>query len=248
LADHWVLSRLNDAKQDIEQYLASYRFAEAAETVYHVIWDDVADWYIEASKQALNAPLLAYVLETCLKISHPFAPFVTETIWTTLEWSDDLLITSRWPKIPMFDEIAAGEFEQIKALVIEARYIVSELPGKKYPLLYENDTLIADNEAVITHLAKLEAVTHVERPKGLRLAVPNREAWLNISEEELYDHQSRLELRLAEVRKRIDALESRLANKSYVEHAPKRVVEETREQLDEQEALYKRLSTELEVL
>ena len=63
--------------------MQNYRFAEASETVYHTIWSTVADWYIEASKTQENPELLAWVLETCLKITHPFAPFVTETIWQT---------------------------------------------------------------------------------------------------------------------------------------------------------------------
>ncbi len=248
LADHWVLARLDEARQAIEQHLEKYRFAEAADVVYHTIWDDVADWYLEASKQQTNPAVLAWVMETCLKLAHPFAPFVTETIWTTLERSATPLIQSAWPEAVSYDEIAAGEFEQIRALVTETRYVASELPGGKQTLLFEHDALIADNSELIARLARLEAVQHVETPQGLKLAVPNREAWLRVSQDVLYEHQTKLEARVAEVRSRIDALEARLANKSYVEHAPKHLVEETEQQLHEQEELFKRLSGELEVL
>lgn len=248
LADHWVIGRLDTARQQIESYLDAYRFADAADTLYHTVWDDVADWYLEASKQVVNPSVLAWVLETCLKLSHPFAPFVTETIWTTLQRGEALLITSPWPAITPYDAIAAGEFDQIIALVTEARYVASELPGGKQTLLYENDSLIADNADVITRLAKLSAVTQADQASGLRLAVANREAWLAVEGDVLYEHQSKLEVRLAEARQRIDALETRLANKTYVENAPRHVVEETETQLHEQETLFKRLSGELEVL
>jgi valyl-tRNA synthetase len=248
IADHWVISHLEAARQTIEQQLADYRFAEAGETVYHVIWDEVADWYLEASKLSPNPSVLAWVLETCLKLAHAFAPFVTETIWTTLERHENLLISQPWPNETAYNEIAAAEFEQLRALVTEARFVASELPGGKQTLLYENDSLIADNAELVMRLAKLKEVKRTEQPKGLRLAVPNREAWLEVSAEALYEHQSKLEGRIAEVRGRISALQGRLNNTSYVENAPKHLVEETREQLEEQEMLFKRLSRELEVL
>jgi valyl-tRNA synthetase len=248
IADHWVISRLEAARETIEMHLTNYRFAEASDVVYHTIWDDVADWYLEASKLEPNPSILAWVLETCLTLAHPFAPFVTEAIWTTLERHKTLLISRPWPGATQFDAIGAAEFEQLRALVVEARFVASELPGGKQTLLYGADSLIADNEALVTKLAKLASVEYVDQPSGLRLAVPNREAWLQVTEDVLYEHQSKLEVRLAETRTRIDSLEARLSNKRYVEQAPRAIVEETRTQLDEQETLYKRLSRELEVL
>lgn len=248
IADHWVISRLEAARQTIEQQLADYRFAEAGEVVYHTIWDDVADWYLEASKLAPNPSVLAWVLETCLKLAHPFAPFVTEAIWTTLERHETLLIRQPWPTQTDCNDIAAAEFEQLRALVGEIRFVSTELPGGKQTLLFETDTLIGDNAELLARLARLEAVEHVDQPKGLRLAVPNREAWLKVTEEVLYEHQSKLEMRLAETRARINSLQARLANDRYVAQAPPRVVAETREELDEQLGLSKRLQGELEVL
>ncbi len=248
LADHWVISRLESAREAVESHLEAYRYAEASDTVYHVIWNDVADWYLEASKLQPNPSVLAWVLETSLKLAHPFAPFVTEAIWTTLERHETLLISQDWPAKTDFNEIAAAEFVQIQALVSEARFVTSDLPGGKQKLIYETDTLIAENEDLIKGLAKLESVTHALQPKGLRLAVPNREAWLDVSEDVLYEHQSKLEVRLAQSRIRIDALQGRLSNAKYIEQAPAKLVDETRKELEDQENLYKRLSRELEVL
>lgn len=249
LADHWIIGRLNQAAADIDQQLSGYRFAEAGDSVYHAIWDNVADWFIEASKTENDTNMLAWVLDTSLKLAHPFAPFVTETIWQSLNWHDDLLMTTPWPEASSYDEIAAGEFERLQKLVVEARYVTAELPGnERYGLLYQNDTLIEDNADLIRHLARLKEVAPVDQARGLRLAASGREAWLDVSEETLYEHQSNLEVRLAETRQFIDTLEARLANESYVSKAPARLVEESREQLEQKKTLIERLETELQVL
>lgn len=248
IADHWVLSRLETARKAVEQQLDQFRFAEAADIVYHTIWDDVADWYLEASKATSNEPLLLYVLETCLKLAHPFAPFVTEAIWTTLQRSETPLIVTPWPEVVEYNDIAAAEFEQLKALVIETRFVARELPGGKQTLLYEHDSLIGDNEALIAQLANLAAVTHVVQPSGLRLAVPNREAWLQIDADALYEHQTKLESRLAETRERVHTLQLRLDNEGYVKSAPAAIVNQTRDELNEQLELESRLQNELSVL
>lgn len=248
-ADHWIIRQLNDAANNIAVRLEQYRFSEASETVYHTIWDDVADWYIESSKTAINRPLLSWVLATSLKIAHPFAPFVTETIWQTLNYTDGILMREAWPTPEKFDPIAAEQFEQLKLLVAEGRWVIAELPGnKKYRLLYGNDSLIADNQDTIKHLMRLEAIGHTDQPRGLRLAAANREAWLDIDSETLYQHQENLEMRLAEARQKLAGLKKRLENPTYVEKAPAHLVEETREQLAEQEKIITRLVSELEVI
>lgn len=248
-ADHWIIRQLNDAANNIAVRLEQYRFSEASETVYHTIWDDVADWYIESSKTAINRPLLSWVLATSLKIAHPFAPFVTETIWQTLNYTDGILMREAWPTPEKFDPIAAEQFEQLKLLVAEGRWVIAELPGnKKYRLLYGNDSLIADNQDTIKHLMRLEAIEHTDQPRGLRLAAANREAWLDIDSETLYQHQENLEMRLAEARQKLAGLKKRLENPTYVEKAPAHLVEETREQLSEQEKIITRLVSELEVI
>ena len=248
-ADHWIIRQLNDAANNIAVRIEQYRFSEASETVYHTIWDDVADWYIESSKTAINRPLLSWVLATSLKIAHPFAPFVTETIWQTLNYTDGILMREAWPTPEKFDPIAAEQFEQLKLLVAEGRWVIAELPGnKKYRLLYGNDSLITDNQDTIKHLMRLEAIEYTDQPRGLRLAAANREAWLDIDSETLYQHQENLEMRLAEARQKLAGLKKRLENPTYVEKAPAHLVEETHEQLAEQEKIITRLVSELEVI
>ncbi|HET6622611.1 MAG TPA: valine--tRNA ligase [Candidatus Saccharimonadales bacterium] len=248
VADQWVVDRLLAARDTIDEHLGVYRFAEAADTVYHVIWNEVADWYLEAAKTNPDPAMLAWVLETCLKLAHPFAPFVTETIWTTLERSDIPLISTTWPLDLDRRPLEAATFEGIRQLVSEIRYVASDLPGGKQTLLFENDRLVGDNRELIGQLARLKQVKQTTQPQGIRLAVPNREAWLAVDEEVLYEHQTKLEVRLADTRQQIDKLKTRLANANYVAQAPAKIVDETRRQLADNQQLAERLQSELDVL
>lgn len=249
LADHWIISRLNAAITEIDRLIADYRFAEAAEALYHVVWDDVADWYIEASKTDTHVSMLAWILDTVLRLAHPFAPFVTETIWQTLSWTNGILAGEQWPTARDYNYIEAGEFERLKQLVSEARYVTAELPGNdKYTILYMDDSLVADNAELIKRLAKAKAVEYVDQARGLRLAASGRDAWLDISAEMLYEHQSNLEKRLANTRKEAAIIETRLGNEGYIAKAPAELVEESRKTLAEKQATIERLQHELEVL
>lgn len=249
MADHWIIRQLSRAGEEMEQQLAQYRFAEAAETLYHTVWDDVADWYIEAAKVEQHADMLVWVLDTCLRLAHPFAPFVTETIWQSLSWHTDLLAAARYPQAEEYNELQAAEFGRLKRLVTEARYVTSELPGnERYTLLYMDDALVADNTELVRRLAGLAAVEHIDVARGLRLAASGRDAWLDVSDETLYEHQTNLEKRLVAARNDAAKLEARLANERYTSQAPAHLVEESRQQLASKQALIERLVKELQVI
>lgn len=249
LADHWIVQELTEASRLVEKGIESYRFSEASDSVYHAVWDSVADWYIEMSKSQPNPDLLAWVLETILKLAHPFAPFVTETIWQTLSWNDNLLISESWPEMLEFDPISAGEFTRLQALISEVRFVTAALPGNsRYDLLYGNDSLIAENRSLIKQITKVPSVSHTDHPKGLQLAVSGREAWLDVPEGVIAEHRTNLEMRLADTRRQSDVLSLRLKNKGYVDKAPAALVEESRRQLKDINEQIEKLVAELNVL
>ena len=96
--------------------------------------------------------------------------------------------------------------------------------------------------------AAIGAFKQVDQPTGLRLASSNREAWLDVDKDTLYEHQTNLEKRLAETRQQIANLSGRLANENYVNKAPAHLIEETRKELEQKEAYEVRLQAELSVL
>ena len=160
-----------------------------------------------------------------------------------------MLISSSWPEALGFDDIAAAEFERVQQLVNEIRFVTAELPGnKKYSVSYHSDSLVSDNAPLITKLARLKSIDQTDQPRGLRLANSGREAWLNIDEDTLYEHQSNLEVRLAEAKNRLTNLAARLANDRYVMAAPSELVEASRKEAAEMKTLIERLQAELSVI
>ncbi len=248
IADEWMLSKLQQSIKKVSADLDNYRFAEAYNQVYHLLWDDFADWYIEASKgQGTNASILSYSLETVLKLAHPFAPFVTETIWQTLAWEQEsLLITSSWPVPPKADATRAKEFELIKDVVTEVRAISTSLKLSKPHLLLVNEPFLSSNKELLIRLARIGEVIDATEGKGLQLTGTKATAWLNVSEDQLSDFESSLQAKLADIESQIKNLEGRLKNKAYVANAPEKLVEQSRQQLAELHETHAKTKGELE--
>lgn len=248
-ADHWVIRELDHAISDIDNHMKNYRFAEAAETVYHTIWSTVADWYIEASKTQENPELLAWVLETCLKIAHPFAPFVTETIWQTLSWTEGTLASEKITEALNYNEFEALQFERIQDLVSEIRLITAELPGKqRYNLLFERDELIRTNAETIRHLSRAPQVLETDAPHGFSLAASGLGAYLDVPAKVLAEYKNDLNERIDKVSAEIELLEKRLSNENYIAKAPAHLVEETREEFSNKKAELDKIKKAVELL
>ena len=245
-ADHWILDVTNNVIASVTSLLDTYRFSEAYDVVYHYIWDDFADWYIEASKAELNQSVLACVLETALKLTHPFAPFVTETIWQTLQWrSNDLLITAPWPTSAKADKKKAEEFEEIKTIVSEVRYIGSALDVKNPSLYFTNNAFLKDNADLIARFARLARVGEVESGRGLHLTNTHHNCWLDIDLHTAQVYVTKLRVAKEEKQALIERLNLRLNNKAYTDKAPKQVVQQTRDQLSRENDLLDKLNREL---
>ncbi|MGF7229113.1 MAG: valine--tRNA ligase [Candidatus Saccharibacteria bacterium] len=233
--DHWMLSKLQQSTTAIATALDEYRFAEAYDMLYHFVWDDFADWYIEASKATSNSNLLAFALESILKLAHPFAPFVTETIWQTLSWQNDtLLATSSWPAIPAYDAQRAAAFEGIKDVITEVRSMMKNIGINTAGLTYRNAAAIGENAELVKRLARVTALEEItSEGRGLKLTQSAFACWLDIDEETAARYREKLAEQAKDEQAAVKRLEARLGNASYVEHAPAHVVAETRLQLEE---------------
>jgi valyl-tRNA synthetase len=244
--DHWMLSKLQQTIETVSSHMNDYRISEAYESVYHFVWDDFADWYVEASKHEINAGLLRYGLETILKLSHPFAPFVTETIWQTLGWTGDtMLIKQSWPSTQKFDSLKAQEFEEIRTIVTEARTIISALNLRKTQLFFHDVPFLRDNAKLISGLAKLQGVHEVEDGKGLNLTTTTYNCWLDIDRETTQHYVLKLEKQLVEAQNKLEGYKKRLDNKNYVKQAPKALVDETKTQLSETEQMVENIKVQI---
>lgn len=243
-ADHWILSKLQHLSSSVSKDLDNFRFSEAFDKVYHVIWDDFADWYIEASKIDPNPGILTYGLETILKVVHPFAPFVSETIYQEVFADGDLLMLATWPQPPAANKSEVKDFEEIKNIVSEVRNLSTELKLTKPRLDFGDSKLVETNAALIERLSRAGEVRPSDEGKGYRLTETKQPVWLDIDENKLKAYAEELKSRGVEQAGRVKQLEARLKNKSYVKNAPKHVVEETRKQLEEAQSQMEKLRTE----
>ena len=253
MGEDWICRELNDCLAQIEQDMKTYRFAEAVDTIYSAIWDKYADWFLESQKIFKNVPLLKKTLETILIALHPFAPFITETIWQNLSWTDGFIITQEWPARLKYDVISAEQFENIRTIVSEVRGTLQALPGtnnaKKYGLLYDNDALIEDNALLIKTLTKVPEINALNgAPRGLRIALANHELYLDLPEEIVKAYKDALTERILSVGRELNALNARMANPNYVECAPEHLVKETKEAIKEKESLISRLKDQLSII
>jgi valyl-tRNA synthetase len=245
-ADHWILAKLALATDKIALDLDNYRFSDAYDTLYHTVWDDFADWYIESSKTAANHAVLAYCLETILKLAHPFAPFVTETIWQTLKWEKGLLISTTWPETLGSDSQQTATFEALQSLITEARAIMRSLNVSKTNLYHTSSPLLTEHKSLIMRLAKLKDIKEVSSGKGLHLTKTTENCWLDIDHQTARLYVTKLEEKQTAEALSVQRLKARLSNESYVKNAPKKLVSETKNQLKESEQRLHQITTELD--
>jgi valyl-tRNA synthetase len=235
-ADSWIVSKLRINKERIDDDLNKYNFSEAYDKLYHFVWDDLADWYIEASKAEPNKSLLVYLLDSVLELAHPFAPFVTETIWQTLEGHDNSVLASQVPaSIITSEPVQAKEFSEIQAIVSEVRFITKSLKATNVTLLYADEPFLAANADIIKQLAHLQAVsptTDRNNKNSVHLTNTRRSCWLNIDKSKVKAYLREIAIKQDQQQANIAQLESRLHNKKYLKNAPESVVSETRHQLE----------------
>lgn len=248
LADQWFISRLNQQIATTTKLIENYRFNEATDTIYHLLWDDFADWYIEASKVTPNHDVLAHGLETILRLAHPFAPFVTETIWQQLPWRDDLLATAEWPQSENIDEKAIHDFNQLQTLISEVRHLVSQLEEDKPPLYHSGEELLEDNAQLITQLAPIQKCQYVSDGRGLPIPNTPLTCWLDVEQRTINAYRDNLHASLEDINSYIARLQARLENKGYTRNAPKEVVEDTKQSLKDAQSRSETLSSQLKQL
>lgn len=253
MGEDWICREIDECLSAVEHDMRDYRFAEAVEVLYSTIWDKYADWFLESQKIFRNVPLLKATLEAILIALHPFAPFVTEAIWQNLSWTEGFIVTAKWPARLKYDPISAENFEKLMVVVSEVRGTLQALPGtnnaKKYGLLYDNDSLVQDNELLIKVLTKVPEINALDgTPRGLRLALANHEIYLDVPEKVVAAYKEALTEKILAVGRELNALNMRMMNPNYVEKAPEHLVKETRDAIAEKEALIARLKQQMELI
>ena len=253
--DKWILNKLNKLVSEITNNIEKYDLGIAIDKIYNFMWNEFCDWYIEMAKISLYSDdeqekiktsyVLDKVFRTCLKLLHPFMPFITSKIYDNLvKYDDKDLMASSWPEKENIDYEKEEEFiEKIKDIIVEIRNIRATKnihPSKKSRLIFITNKYEQEIEEIKDILLKLGYGSSLE------IKVDNKEIpedSINIIQEgiELYIPQEGLidkeeeTKRLEEEKKRLEAevlrCEKMLSNPGFVNKAPKAKVEEEQEKL-----------------
>lgn len=250
--ENWICNQINQANREVQKMLNHYRFAEAGDLLYDLIWNKYADWFLESQKLWKNTNLLKSTLEQILTMLHPFAPFVTETIWQNLSWTNGMLIVNEWPKTYKVDQERVANFEELIDIVTNIRSHFQSLPGaNSYPIAFHDDELVYRNQLLIQHLTKAPCVPQIkgQEASGLRLAIQNHNnIYLQIPEDIHAKYKANLEDRILKLGREINTLQARLDNPRYAEKAPTELVEESRLALHDKQKLLDNMKAELELV
>ena len=248
-ADLWIFSRLNRATKEVNEALEAFRFNDAALTVYKFIWNEYCDWYIEFTKSKLADPglkrvaaqnMLIHVLDSALKLLHPFMPFITEEIWQKLPQDENSIMVSAFPEYreAQTNEAIEKEIALIMEVITGIRNIRGEMnlnPGLKLKVLVKTQSseiqqTLQYHVEYIRELARvehLEAGSNIEKPKVSASSVLG-EIDLIIPLEGMMDFQeerNRIEKELKKIEKDLIFLDKKLSNPNFVKKAPVDIIE-----------------------
>ncbi|MCC6925001.1 valine--tRNA ligase [Novosphingobium sp.] len=242
--NRWIIGETVETLEAIDKAMADLRFDAAANAIYHFVWDQFCDWYIELIKGSFDDETKAvagWVLDQILVMLHPFMPFVTEELWSKLgDRAAYPLITAKWPEPGVgVDAEAKAEVEWLIALVGNLRTAKNELgiaPGAKLDaFLPEPSTatrgIIERNGAAIERLARLNGIRFEAAPAGAAMQIGAGDANVIIPLEGVIDiaaEKARLSKALEAASKEAKSLEGRLSNTAFVEKAKPEAVEKAR--------------------
>ena len=240
----WIIGEVVETVAALDQAMADLRFDAAANTIYHFVWDQFCDWYIELIKGSFDDETKAvagWVLDQILVMLHPIMPFVTEELWGALgERAHYPLITAKWPEPgAAVDTAAKREVEWLIALVGNLRTAKNELgiaPGAKLEAYLPDPSsatraTIEANPGAIDRLARLSAIRFEAAPQGAAMQIGAGDANLIVPLEGVVDiaaEKARLAKALEVSTKEAKSLEGRLNNPSFVEKAKPEAVEKAR--------------------
>jgi valyl-tRNA synthetase len=240
IAVEWYEAKFQKALVEIEDHFSKYRLSDALMSTYKLIWDDFCSWLLEMVKPAYGAPIdkktyqaVVSILESNLKILHPFMPFLSEEIWQHLEkrTPEQALIVASWPEQKSFDSAILEGFEFASDVVSGIRTI-----RKEKNIAFKNtiDFLVLNNEsqtlgfdAIISKLGNISNLTYTKETveNALSFRVKSNEYFIPANDTIDVDAEiSKLEEELKYTEGFLKSVQKKLSNERFVSGAPEQVV------------------------
>jgi len=264
VTDRWILSKLNSTILEVENAYTNYRLNDAVKSIYDFVYKNFCDWYIEFSKSRFygddeNDKVIAqkvslYVLETTLKLMHPYCPFITEEIWSHFN-DNKMLINAEWPKSDkrIINSQIEDELSTIMKLISSVRNIKANFsisPKKEISLICkvdENTSQILKSYEI--YLERLVKVTSIETdkniskpPKSTTIVIGNMEIYIPLKDLiDINKEIDRLNVQIENLKGRLNAVNKKLNNKQFVNNAPEKIVSHEKNKKE-------RYDTELDIL
>ncbi|MBP3192494.1 valine--tRNA ligase [Natronogracilivirga saccharolytica] len=249
LQDRWMITRINQTIQDVDDDLSRYRLNEALLKIYSLVWDDFCDWYLELIKPEYGqsmphetAERAIIILEMQLKLLHPFMPFITEEIWQRLRsrTPEDALIVSDWPVADSkwTDGNSRDLFITIQQMISSVRNIRAEMNVPDNldieliikPADRETREKLLEHQAIFEKMLKISEFTvdtEVNRPGASASdVVDGHELFVPLSGLIDFDKEKqRVQKEISRLESFLTSVEKKLANEKFLNNAPADVVE-----------------------
>jgi valyl-tRNA synthetase len=272
-ADRWILSRLDRTVRDCTDAMERFRLNDASGAPYHFLWDEFADWYLEAIKPRLFGDadarggdvalsVAVHCLDTTLRLLHPVIPFITEALWQKLPGrrQGDTIMTAPWPS-PHGHESADAEadFAFLRAVVEETRNLRGEYGVKPNQLVWvavhrttaRQRALLQQETPWPMRLGRISAIGDAPRPGPSGHAVLPDGAALDVFLGDAIDvekERARRQEEITRLETQLAALRGKLGNEGFLAKAPPAVVEQERLKEAEWSARRERLAASLAAL
>lgn len=273
-ADRWIISRLQRLEADVERGFADYRFDNIANAIYHFVWDEYCDWYVELAKVQLQLGTAAQqlgtrrtlirVLETVLRLAHPIIPYITEELWQKVSVvagkrdpnTDTSICVQPYPRsdATAIDDAAEAQIAELKAQVEAVRALRGEMnlsPAQRVPLIAKGDpAVLAHNAEYLKALARLSEVQIVDALPDLGAPVQivgTTELMLHV-EIDVEAERARLGKEVQRLEGEIAKAQGKLSNESFVQRAPAHVVEQEKARVAQFSETLARVREQLEKL
>ncbi|HUU04287.1 MAG TPA: valine--tRNA ligase [Patescibacteria group bacterium] len=250
--DKWILHLLNTTVEKVNRCFDDYRMYEAADLIYHFLWDEYCDWYLEFSKSDLASPqtrsVLKLTLFKILQLLHPFMPFISEEIYQKIRTDKEFLLQTEFPafnKDFVFSQAHAA-IETLKKVVAETRKTRTENriePNKKIPIFLKCEAA-AEKKHLEKHLKYFDFLSRSLQteivadlsvlPKGFRGVSQNWEILLPfVSDQDRQQELQRLRGEHDKLSKLIGQMESKLSGGGFAEKAPAEIIQNFKRNLQE---------------
>jgi valyl-tRNA synthetase len=275
LINRWIKARANHVVREVNDALDSYKFHEASNAVYHFVWHQFCDWYIEAIKPILFSEekenerekevtkrILYETLDIITRLMHPMIPFITEEIWQKIPGSGKTIMLAEYPKAdPRLENLVAGEMDRLMEIIVKIRNMRSELSVplsekvdiKIYTKSDTDRAFINNYKVEIQTLAKVKDIGFADKLEQAddvaHSSVAGFDLMINYKKFVDVDKEiERITREMARLEKEITLNEGKLSNESFLKKAPAKVVEQVKADYRELSGKYKKLEKNLKSL